>query len=1605
MDIQSEQRESRDSAASLPRAEQQVMIPSGDAVQTPDQGRQRAQLLNGVSGHVPGTLEDDAAYVQALGASGFGAVGDVTGQGTTRGTSDQPRERREAQGAQTTAEAGSDEVFQSPTTTTEQHGRPLLPHAAVTSGSDPEAIASGVSGGLIPSPLPSPLTQSMQEAEPPAVSGGLNLAQHSANAVRWFTRLGEFVQRRVAQQTRPGMETTFVHETVWSPGGTARRSTGGAPENQPLFDHGQSRRLREMTLAAPQLYGSTTQRTGGSDSSASYTKEQMELEVKRQVEQAMRGHKALSDENQRLRLELERSRTQVREMMVETARQQPVLAATPAGGDGYVPEGNPPGLSGHSREQEGTSTLWTQAPGPQWDLRGTPEQDETLQVEMAVVMGMEDHQEPGVAANQGVIFQNYLGDLEGQKGEMLMEVTAYMVAILWDYQYATVNPEEGHFQNNVQDMSRDPVVSDGQLGRLSQASGGRLPDPAGKAADDKGPQGTSQMEALLKGMTQLQAAMTMQLGMAASKPETIRPGTSGAELPKLNEADEYAAINVGDWLHGLSGPMGDLTDGSSVWWAETMRCLDCFYQQFVTASAVKKLQLKAEDFMSPQLRDSRWHRVDKRAVSMLLQAVPEVMRAELLANRLGTTLGILGRIVTIYRPGSAVERQQVLKALENPGAGGSPAELVEVLRKWSRWLKRAQDLGLQVPDASILLRGLDAAARPQLSHNHEVNFRTNVLRYSLDLDAAPTLATVTKYHTHLLGEFEQLTYRGRGKGGATSIPAVKNVNLANPEVGGGAQKGGSSPQTPSSGKPCKFYLSETGCQRSNCKYAHDWNAIPREERTERCKGCGGKGHMRKNCPLKGAGADGGRRGDDAKGGGAPRVRNVASSPQVGADGKRDDGTLPQAAGPSPTAPSGSASASASVDSTQSGAGAPATSSASPKDMDDFIKSAAQVLKMMTEQHANTQANPSMKMLKKVVAEYEQKMALVDSGATHPLRRAATATEWVESPEVDVVVAGDNTTRMKQNLSGTLLTQPTTTVQSTSQTILPVGSLVNVLGYELRWCKRRCILRAPDGKEILLRTSTGCPEVDEAKALELIAEIEQENLNRLHRETETTRVAMLRAEGVQGDEQWEKSLKLYVNNGRLEDGFRSLVSAPWSLDIPREDLVKVVTDLPRDEAEAWQLMMQLGFNRRMRKRMVNQDWVVKIFSGGGSPMDKVFKAVEGNGTMVLDIDVQRMATLDVRCQGDGVMKLLLWGAATGRIAAVLGGVPRSQPRELLLRLLFIVEVAKVGRAAMCEASDIPDDGVAVSVWASSEAEEDETAQVWQLDWFRRWIAIQNWEVLHFEQGGLGHAVRRPTAMVTNLDVTELRGVRDQRTSTPERTTSWATWAPFLVRTLVRGVKRWKQRPGWYPRVLRALRAVDRKAWERHLANDHTPYRADCLQCIHNATGRPHRRCLHRDCYVLSADVLGPVRVPGPKGERHAIVFTYQFPKQRLAPEDQPIPDEDLVGWHLDAKEVEPERPLDEEEYSPDEGPDSELSPEELAELRRVQAEVVEAPDNEVLLGVRRVKIGNDREAKEDWWEFRESWGVLIRHHVAPRGQVVSTYLLEWLSSTPGEVGTY
>ena len=879
-------------------------------------------------------------------------------------------------------------------------------------------------------------------------------------------------------------------------------------------------------------------------------------------------------------------------------------------------------------------------------------------------------------------------------------------------------------------------------------------------------------------------------------------------------------------------------------------------------------------------------------------------------------------------------------------------------------MKRAQDLGLQVPDPSILLKGLDSAARQMLDKSPEVVFRSNMMRFSLDLDSNPSLDSILRYHGHLLAEFEQLSFRGRSKGAGGSNPVVKNLTTGQ-DAKGASAKSSSSPGGGSGSKPCKFYLSETGCQRANCKFLHDWQSVPKEDRNNKCKGCGGKGHMKKDCPLK-SGGEGAPREESGKGSGAPRVKNLNNND------KREEGAT-QAQDSSSTSPTATTGMAGNLG-TPTTPTIPTSSTTTNQSSEDVLKSATQIWKLMAEQSgASSSQMPSMKMLKKAVSEMEAKMALVDSGATHPLRRAQ-GPEWERSPEVDVVVAGDSVAKMRQNETGTLLTSPGT---SGSQTILPVGSLVKILGYELVWTKRRCTLRAPDGREIALKVSTGCPEISEATALELIAKIEEEKLNQLKERAEVTKLAMLRAKNIAQVEQWELCMRDYVTQGKFEDGFRALVSMPWLCNGPREELVKLIMEVPNTENAAWELMKPLGYNRRMRKRLMHKDWIIRFYTGKRTPTDKIFRPLDSNNSVVLDIDELRNSQWDVLKEGRGIYELMLWGASTGRIGGVMAGIPKVKSTEHLLRMMALIEVAKHGRQEMCRCVDIPTDGVAVALWASSEVEDDLSAQAFQKEWFKKWVVESMMDRLYFEQGALGHPLRRPTVMTTNMDITELRGLQDERS---EETTwgSWSTWAPMTMHVLVRGWKRWKLRRGWYPRMVKELKAVDRKAWERHLANDHVPHRPDCLQCIHNSTGRPHRRCLHRDCYVMSADTLGPVRVVGPKGEKYALVFTYQYPKQKLGTEDEPIVEEDLVGWDLDVETK--VRDKDQEDYEVNDAGEEEMSVRDLEVYD--QGMHADQEEDEEFVGVRAAK-GKGPEPPEDWWEFRETAGVLIRHHEVPR----------------------
>eukprot|EP00439_Symbiodinium_sp_Y106_P023192 s1507_g2.t2 len=165
-----------------------------------------------------------------------------------------------------------------------------------------------------------------------------------------------------------------------------------------------------------------------------------------------------------------------------------------------------------------------------------------------------------------------------------------------------------------------------------------------------------------EGIAQLQSAMSASLAAKATELEVVKPGIS--ELPKLPELSETSCIDIGDWLHALECPMGDISNGSATWWREILASLDRFYDAYLKSSNLDKLSRRPEAYAGTLTKEDRWSRVDKWATSMLLASLPEPIRAEVLASRLTGALQVLGRVMVLYRPGSAAERQQVLRALE-----------------------------------------------------------------------------------------------------------------------------------------------------------------------------------------------------------------------------------------------------------------------------------------------------------------------------------------------------------------------------------------------------------------------------------------------------------------------------------------------------------------------------------------------------------------------------------------------------------------------------------------------------------------------------------------------------------------------------------------------------------------------------------------------------------------------------------------------------------------------------------------------------------------------------------------------------------------------------
>ncbi|CAE7813365.1 unnamed protein product, partial [Symbiodinium sp. CCMP2592] len=508
-----------------------------------------------------------------------------------------------------------------------------------------------------------------------------------------------------------------------------------------------------------------------------------------------------------------------------------------------------------------------------------------------------------------------------------------------------------------------------------------------------------------------------------------------------------------------------------------------------------------------------------------------------------------------------------------------------------------------------------------------------------------------------------------------------------------------------------------------------------------------------------------------------------------------------------------------------------------------------------------QETPALKELMKTEGDFTSicRMGLLDSGATHPLRPRTEKDVVSEMGKVSVTLAGENKVEMQQSRAGTILGSEST------QAIVPLGTVVKQLGYdydyEFGWNRRGCFLRHPD------------KVLEEARLAETLA---------------TLKAAVAAAKG-HTQWTWTDAIREYVTTGEREAGVRAVLAAPFMHHVPMEDQLKIMAEI-------------------------------------GVKNDPL-RDIQG----ILEIDLQKGWNLN----DDKIYGVLLWAALNKKIKHAVGGPPggtfspyryregaegpkpvrsNHEPRGLR-EGLGVDESAKVKNenrmllrmVGFC--LEFPEDP---REYLPDGSQKSQCVSMWRMEFIKEFIhAATHFEKAQFEQGALGHMLRRPTGCLTNLRL-GIHGLRDSRAwvSAECADPDQSVWPHGFRLTLADAVHEWNAAGGGVA-LKKAMTKTELEEWKAHLDRGHWPYRRDCSVCLAaSGTGRPARRVVHRDAYVLSLDIVGPFADVGRdevRGCRYrfALAATYLYPKIREVPEDAPIPDEEEAEKFLAEEEDQPE----------------------------------------------------------------------------------------------------
>ena len=138
------------------------------------------------------------------------------------------------------------------------------------------------------------------------------------------------------------------------------------------------------------------------------------------------------------------------------------------------------------------------------------------------------------------------------------------------------------------------------------------------------------------------------------------------ELPKHTQTElSQSAVTCGNWLAQVRQVLVGLSPSATVWWRGVEGPATRAYQRWLVADPLGRLSLDPATIVG-ELDRHLYGRVESRAVSLLLAAIPQSVRDDVVTNRWLSSAGILFRVLCLFQPGGSSERSHLLSHLVNP---------------------------------------------------------------------------------------------------------------------------------------------------------------------------------------------------------------------------------------------------------------------------------------------------------------------------------------------------------------------------------------------------------------------------------------------------------------------------------------------------------------------------------------------------------------------------------------------------------------------------------------------------------------------------------------------------------------------------------------------------------------------------------------------------------------------------------------------------------------------------------------------------------------------------------------------------------------------------